>query len=147
VSQPSGDHFQISVGGAVGGNVVVGRSNQVISSPTTNVTRPNDAELAAFKAAVDAVKAQSAAVAPGDPAVAAEAVVQLDALHAAAVAPTPDLSTMQRVRTWFAEHLPTMAGAVTGLLIHPVVGALVKSAGDAVTAEFQRRFGQAESSG
>jgi hypothetical protein len=145
VSQPSGDHFQISVGGAVGGNVVVGRSNQIISSPTTNVTRPNDAELAAFKAAVDAVKAQSAAVVPGEPAVAAEAAAQLDALHAAAVAPTPDLSTMQRVRTWFVEHLPTMAGAVTGLLIHPVVGALVKSAGDAVTAEFQRRFGRAES--
>jgi hypothetical protein len=85
---------------------------------------------------LNAVKAQlpPTALAP-------EAAAQLDELHAAVTAPTPDLTTMQRVRTWFVEHLPTMAGAVTGLLVHPVVGALVKSAGDAVTAEFQRRFG------
>ncbi|HEY1488867.1 MAG TPA: hypothetical protein VGF84_22350 [Micromonosporaceae bacterium] len=138
MSQPSGDHFQISVGGAVGGNLVVGNSNQVIGSPTTNYARPTAAELAAFSEAVNAVKTQAAAHGP-------EAAAQLDALHAAVTAPTPDLSTMQRVRNWFVEHLPTMAGAVTGLLIHPVVGAVVRSAGEAVTAEFHRRFGSAES--
>jgi hypothetical protein len=137
MSQPSGDHFQISVGGAVGGNLVVGSNNQVIGSPTTHFARPSAAELAVFTQAVEALKAQ----------VPPEAAAQLDELHAAATAPTPDLSKMQRVRTWFIEHLPTMAGAVTGLLVHPVVGALVKSAGDAVTAEFQRRFGAAGAEG
>ena len=51
---------------------------------------------------------------------------------------------MVRVRTWFVAHLPSFAGAVTGLLVHPVVGALVKSAGDAVAAEFHRRIGGGE---
>lgn len=140
----SGDHFQISVGGAVGGNLVVGRENQIISSPT-NSPRPSDAELATFRAAVDELKAQLAATAPATPgSTAAEAAAKLDELHAAATAPTPDVSTMVRVRTWFMAHLPSFAGAVTGLLVHPVVGALVKSAGDAVTAEFHRRMGAAE---
>jgi hypothetical protein len=134
-----GDHYQISVGGHVGGNVVVGRDNQVIGSPTTNIGRPSEAELAAFRTAVDSVKAEvMAAVAPAQ---AAEAVAQLEEFHKAAVAPKPDLSTMQRVRTWFIDHAPTMVGTVTGLLVHPVVGALVKSAGDAVVAEFRQRFG------
>jgi hypothetical protein len=137
MSQTSGDHFQISVGGSVGGNVVAGRNNQIISSPVTNGVSP--ADLAAFKSAVEAVKAEAAKVAPETT---AEASAQLDDLHTAATAPTPDLNTFERVRNWFVTHLPTMAGAVTGLLVHPVVGALVKSAGDAVADEFRRRFGQ-----
>jgi hypothetical protein len=145
----SGDHFQISVGGGVGGHVVVGHDNQVISSPT-NAPKPSAAELASFQAAVDELKAQLAATAattsPGTAgaATATEAAAKLDELHAAATAPTPDVSAMVRVRTWFVAHLPAFAGAVTGLLVHPVVGALVKSAGDAVTAEFHRRIGGGE---
>jgi hypothetical protein len=131
-----GDHFQISVGGAVGGNVVVGRQNQVISSPTTTGVSP--ADLAAFRSAVDQVKADVAAQAPER---AEAAAAQLDELHQAATAAKPDLNTFERVRGWFVTHLPTFAGAVTGLLVHPVVGALVKSAGDAVVDEFHRRFG------
>jgi pyrimidine deaminase RibD-like protein len=138
MSQPGGDHFQISVGGAVGGNVVVGRENQIISSPT-NAPKPSAAELTAFRSAVDQVKARLATEAPAD--AATEAAAHLDELHAAATAPTPDVSTMVRVRDWFVDHLPTFIGAVTGLLVHPVVGALVKSAGDAVSAEFHRRLG------
>lgn len=139
MSQPSGDHFQVSVGGSVGGNVVVGRDNQIIGSPTTTVSA---ADLAAFRSAVDAVKAQiGSAGSLATPQLITEASAELEALHAAATAATPDLGTLQRVRNWFVAHLPTFAGAVTGLLVHPVVGAMVKSAGDAVAAEFHRRFG------
>jgi hypothetical protein len=126
MSQSSGDHFQISVGGAVGGNVVVGRNNQVVSKTTVS-----SADLAAFRAAVDALKSQVPTL---------EAAAQLETLHAAATAPTPDVSTMARVRTWFTAYLPTFVGAVTGLLVHPVVGALVKSAGDAVVEQFHREL-------
>jgi hypothetical protein len=136
MAQQQGDHFQVSVGGAVGGNVVVGRQNQIISSPTTNGVSP--ADLAAFRSAVDDVKAQVASQAPEQ---AQEASAKLEELHQAATAAKPDLNTLERVRSWFASHLPTFAGAVTGLLVHPVVGALVKSAGDAVVDEFHRRFG------
>jgi hypothetical protein len=130
MTQSASDHYQVSVGGAVGGNVVVGRDNQIVTTPGVSA-----ADLAAFAAAVAELKARVAAT--------PEAAAQLDALHAAATAPTPDLDAMQRVRSWFMMHLPTLAGAVTGLVVHPVVGALVKSAGDAVAAEFHRRFGDA----
>jgi hypothetical protein len=136
----SGDHFQISVGGSVGGHVVVGHDNQVVSSPV-GAPKPTAAELAAFRAAIDDVKTQVAGAAPET---AGEAAAKLDELHAAATAPTPDVSAMVRVRTWFVAHLPAFAGAVTGLLVHPVVGVLVKSAGDAVAAEFHRRIGSGE---
>ncbi len=140
----SGDHFQISVGGGVGGHVVVGRDNQVVSSPV-GAPRPSAAELATFQAAVDDLKAQLASTHDvAAEATKAEAAAKLDELHAAATAKTPDVSAMVRVRTWFVAHLPSFAGAVTGLLVHPVVGALVKSAGDAVAAEFHRRLGGVE---
>jgi hypothetical protein len=129
MSQPSGDHFQISVGGAVGGNVVVGRNNQVVTNST--ITTVTTADLATFRAAVDDLKAQVPT---------SEAAAQLETLHEAATAPTPDVSTMARVRTWFSAHLPTFVGAVTGLLVHPVVGALVKSAGDAIVEQFHREI-------
>jgi hypothetical protein len=140
MSQTSGDHYQVSVGGSVGGNVVVGRQNRIDASPVTNGV--SAADLAAFRSAVDAVKTEAVATAPS-PEQAAEASAQLDDLHQAATAAKPDLNTFDRVRNWFLAHLPTMAGAVTGLLVHPVVGALVKSAGDAVADEFHRRFGGA----
>jgi hypothetical protein len=128
MSQPSGDHFQISVGGSVGGNVVVGRNNQVMTN--SSITTVTTADLAQFRAAVDELKAQ----------LPTEAAAQLETLHEAATAPTPDVSTMARVRTWFSAHLPTFVGAVTGLLVHPVVGALVKSAGDAIVEQFHREI-------
>ncbi len=135
----SGDQHHVSIGGSVGGHVVVGRDNTITSSPVTTYPRPTEAELAVFKNAVNAAKTQAITSAPPEQAL--EAVEQLTEFHAAATAEKPDLSTMQRVRTWFVDHLPTMAGTVTGLLVHPVVGALVKSAGDAITAEFKERFG------
>jgi hypothetical protein len=39
--------------------------------------------------------------------------------------------------------LPELAGAVTGVIIHPIVGKLVEAAGDGLAAEFRRRFGAA----
>jgi hypothetical protein len=143
MSQPSGDHFQISVGGSVGGNVVVGSGNVVGHGNVTghhnvvgnqnSVVTAND--LAEFRAAVDSLKQRMPTP---------EAAAQLETLHAAATAPTPDVSTMAKVRGWFATHLPTFAGAVTGLLVHPVVGALVKAAGDAVVEQFKRELPGAE---
>ncbi len=138
MSTSSGDDIRVSVGGSVGGHVVAGRNNTITNSAVTTYPRPTEAELAEFKTAVDAVKRQALAASPEE---GLDAVDQLTEFHKAATAPKPDLTTMQRVRTWFVKHLPTMAGTVTGLLIHPVVGALVKSGGDAIVAEFKERFG------
>lgn len=139
MSQPTGGHYQVSVGGSVGGHVVVGRDNRVVGSTGGVVTAE---QLADFKAAVDALKERVVVDASAPPLARAEAVAQIDALHTAATAATPDVPTMEKVRNWFGQHLPTFVGAVTGLLVHPVVGALVKGAGDAVVEEFKRRFGR-----
>lgn len=53
----------------------------------------------------------------------------------------PDLSTMEYVRNWFINNAPKAAGAITGLIVHPLVGKLVELAGEALTIEFRRRFG------
>jgi len=54
----------------------------------------------------------------------------------------PDLTTMEYVKKWFVKNLPALAGSVTSLVVHPVVGKLVTAAGDAAVAEFNRRFGK-----
>jgi hypothetical protein len=47
---------------------------------------------------------------------------------------------MQSIRQWFGAHLPLLAGAVTSVIVHPVVGKLVEAAGDMVAGEFRRQF-------
>lgn len=54
----------------------------------------------------------------------------------------PDLPTMEYVKRWFGKNLPALAGAVTSLVVHPIVGKLVEAAGETVAAEFRRRFGE-----
>ena len=63
-------------------------------------------------------------------------------LEEAVTAKKPDLTTMEYVKRWFARNLPELAGAVTGVIIHPIVGKLVEAAGDGLAAEFRRRFGE-----
>ncbi|MFQ6331121.1 hypothetical protein ACLMAL_33990 [Nocardia sp. CWNU-33] len=48
---------------------------------------------------------------------------------------------MEYVRNWFARRLPELAGAITGLIGHPAVGAIVAAAGGSLAEEFARRFG------
>ena len=57
----------------------------------------------------------------------------------------PDLSTMEYVRSWFLKNLPGLAGAVTSVVVHPIVGKLVEAGGDALVSEFRRRFGDTSS--
>ena len=38
-------------------------------------------------------------------------------------------------------HLPKLAGAVTGLVVHPVVGKIVEAAGDVAASQFRKLFG------
>ena len=41
------------------------------------------------------------------------------------------------------KHLPAVAGSITALVFHPILGKLVEAGGDALAAEFRRRFGSA----
>jgi hypothetical protein len=57
-------------------------------------------------------------------------------LEEALTAEKPDLTTVQYVKRWFARNLPALAGSLTSLLVHPLVGRLVQAGGDALVAEF-----------
>jgi hypothetical protein len=42
---------------------------------------------------------------------------------------------------WFGKNLPTLAGSITGLIIHPVVGKIVEAAGELAASQFRALFG------
>jgi hypothetical protein len=52
----------------------------------------------------------------------------------------PDLGRLESARNWFIRKLPALSGAVVSLILHPLVGRLVEAAGDALAAEYRRRF-------
>jgi hypothetical protein len=128
-----GDHISGYIGGNVSGQVAIGKD---IAQTQTVLTAAETTELA--QAFAD-LRSQVAAQAPPEQRQAA--LERVDELEQAVHKEKPDLTTMEYVRKWFGDHLPGMAGAVAGLVVHPVVGKLVEAAGDAVVAEFRRRFG------
>ena len=75
-----------------------------------------------------------------DPETPDAAAEKLDELQAAVTAEKPELSTMEYVRDWFVKYAPKFAGAVTALVVNPIVGALVGAAGETLATEFKRRF-------
>jgi hypothetical protein len=143
MSEPpaGGAHVSGTVTGDVSGMVAIGAGIQQ-SLTMRAVEPPTGEELADFRLALAELRARIAEAAPS-PQVAAGAAERVAELEAAVVdaGKEPDLSTMEYVTRWFAKHLPTLAGAVAGVVIHPVVGKLVNAAGDAAVAEFKRRFG------
>ena len=134
-------HRLVVTGGHVSGQVAVG--NGITQVQTTAAPRPEvtEAELAELRQALSALKAQVAAQVPPEKRDAA--LERVEELASAITAEEPDLTTMEYVKRWFGSHLPGLAGAVTSVVVHPVVGKLVEVAGDALAAEFRRRFGGA----
>ncbi len=134
------DNGETNIRGTVsnvsGGQVAIGQTvNQTSTSITT--TAPSEADLAALMKQFDTVRAEVLA----DPDTPDEAANKLDELKDAVTAEEPELSTMEYVRDWFVKNAPKFAGAVTALVVNPIVGALVGAAGEVVASEFKRRFG------
>lgn len=69
------------------------------------------------------------------------ALKRVDELEKAIREKKPDLSTMENAKKWFGKHIPGLAGAVTAVVVNPLVGKLVEAAGGLVTADFKQRFG------
>jgi hypothetical protein len=143
----SGDDIRVSIGGSVqeGGQVGVGRDirQSYVRTHTEGAPTVTEADLAELRRAIDAVKAQIVAEVP--PEQQAAALERVDELQEAVVAEEPDLTTLQYVRNWFGKHLPKLAGSITGLIIHPVVGKLVEAAGDLAARQFREYFGDPSS--
>ena len=139
-----GDNIRVSIGGSVqeGGQVGIGRNirQSYVRTHTEGAPAVTETDLAELRRAVAAVKAQIVAEAP--PEQQAAALERVDELEEAVVAEEPDLTTMQYIRKWFGKNLPKLAGSVTGLIIHPVVGKIVEAAGDLAARQFRDLFGE-----
>lgn len=126
----------VSVGGDLSGQVAVGRQIQQQQVVSAEPVTPE--ELAALQERFRQLEQLVADSAP--PETRDAALERVGELEAAITAEEPDLSTMEYVRNWFTRNLPKLAGAVTGLVVNPIVGKLVGAAGEALAGEFRRRF-------
>lgn len=129
---------RVHIEGNVPGQVAVGSSIQQTQSIGHSRPQVSSADLELLRDQFEQLKAQiNQAVPPEQQEKAIEKVTELEE---AITDEKPDLSTMEYVRNWFGRNLPQLAGAVTGLVVHPIVGKLVEAAGDALAQEFKRRF-------
>jgi hypothetical protein len=130
-----GQSITATIGGTVtNSQVAVGNDN--VQTQTIAAAPVTDAELAELHQLFDALKAQIVAEAP--PERRAAALERVEELEQATLADEPDLTTMQYVGKWFGSNVPKLAGAVAGVVVHPIVGKLVGAAGDALVAEFRK---------
>lgn len=134
------DVIKVTITGDVSGQVAVGKD--IVQQQTADV-RPQvtEADIAAIRQMLDDLRAQVAAQAPDEKKDAA--LERVDELEEAITAEEPDLTTMEYVKKWFAKHLPQLAGAVTSVVVNPIVGKVVEAAGEVAANEFRRRFGSA----
>ena len=108
----------------------------------TNIAAPPTAEeLQTLTDAFAALRTEVEQQAPPD--VREEAIRQADVLKDATLGPKPDVSLMAQARTWFLKHAPGLLGAVTTVIVNPIVGKVVQTAGDAVAAEYRKHFPEA----
>ena len=129
-----------NITGDVSGQVAVGTDIEQRQSLGGSASEVSEAELAELRQLLKALQTRVAAEAPVEKREAAlERVAELEE---AVTTPEPDLTTMEYVKQWFARHLPSLAGAVTSVVVNPIVGKLVGAAGDAAVSEFRRRFGE-----
>jgi hypothetical protein len=137
--EKSGDVIRAIISGDVSGQVAVGKG--ITQTQTVGAARPEvtEAELAELRQALANLKAWVEAEAPPEKKEAA--LERVEELEEAVTAEEPDLTTMEYVKRWFVKNLPGLAGTVTSVVVHPIVGKLVEAAGDALAAEFRRRFG------
>ncbi|MET9258914.1 hypothetical protein [Amycolatopsis sp. NPDC004079] len=132
MTEPGQDRITFHVGHDLSGQVVLGNNN-ITTGGDHRAAAPADL------GAVTALLTEIRAALPAD--LAEPGGAQLDDLEEAITAETPDLSTMERVRDWFSQHVPVLAAAIGRTVLHPVVVRLVGAAGDTLAADFHRRFG------
>jgi hypothetical protein len=135
--EPTEQRISATISNVSGGQVAVGGSVSQTQSNVTAAAVPEE-DLAALRAQFAALRSEVLA----DPDTPDSAAEKLDELQEAVTGEAPSLSTMEYVRDWFVKHAPKFAGAVTALVVNPVVGAIVGAGGELLAAEFKRRFGE-----
>jgi hypothetical protein len=135
-SDVRGDRIEAHIGNNVS-HVNVGKNihqttTQHASHEITSIDIANIREL--FVQLTDAIEVD----APPDKREAAKERIQ--ELEKELVSQKPDITTMEYVKKWFETNIPTLAGAVISVIVHPLVGKVVEASGDIVVAEFRRRL-------
>ena len=131
--------IHVTVGGDVSGQLAAGENITQLSTKTTGeVTKAELEELNQLLATL-----RSKVEVEAHPDKKEAALERVGELEQAITEKKPDISTMEYVRNWFVKNLPGLAGTVTSVVVHPIVGKLVEAGGDALVEEFQRRFGGA----
>ena len=137
--RPQPPSIDARISGSVSGQVAIGENitqTQHVQASSAPIT---EADLQTLRSLIADLKAQVASTAPADKQ--ATALEKVSELEEAITVKEPDISTMEYVRNWFVKNIPQLAGAVTGLVVNPIVGKLVEAAGETVAHEFKRRFG------
>jgi hypothetical protein len=104
----------------------------------TNI-RISEADRAEVHERIATLREAVRAVAPPDQR--EQAAKLVDELEDAIVAEPPKVSRMAFIRDWFSAHVPKLAGAVSELILSPLVRRIVAAAGDLAAAEFRNAFG------
>jgi hypothetical protein len=126
---------RVEIGGDQSGQIAVGND---IAQQTIRGLPPTDEEIAKLREQFRDLLRRVTEEAP--PEMREEAQAKVIELESAVIADEPDLTTMEYLRNWFLKRLPSIVGAVTGVIVNPIVGKLVGAAGDGLVAEFRRRF-------
>jgi hypothetical protein len=71
-----------------------------------------------------------------------EALLEVSTLKEAIQQEEPDLGKMESVLNWFKRNIPKLAGAVTSVILHPIVGQVVEAAGEIAAEQFRALFGK-----
>ena len=131
----------IHIKGDVSGQVAIGRSIKQTQSITNTTSHVRQEDIATLRLLFKDVKSQIGEKVPTEQR--EKALEKVTELEGAITSEKPDLTTMEYVKNWFGKNFPQLAGAVTGLIVHPIVGKLVEAAGETLAHEFKRRFERA----
>lgn len=137
--KPEPGSINVNVSGTSEGAIAAGSDIQQTVSRVTIVGRPSEQELAMLGDEFARLRATIQQTAP--PELKDRALERIDDLEGAASVGEPNVSVMAATRDWFVKHLPGVVGAVTGVIVNPIVGKIVQSAGDALSREYQEKFG------
>ena len=130
---------EININGDISGQVAIGNQNTQIQSNQRIDVQITQADLEQLHGLVEDLKQQI--ITSASPELKDKALERASELEGAITAPKPDLTTMEYVRDWFSRNLPQLAGSVTALVVHPLVGKIVEVSGEVIAHEFKRRFG------
>lgn len=139
------NRISASFEGPISGQIIIGDHNYQVGGRFFTPSAPvSEADRSGLRQEFSKIKGliEAQGLEPGAKQAALE---RLNELERAVLEGTPEMKTLSRmeyVRDWFIEQLPGIASMVSGLVVHPIVGRLVEASGEALAAEFKRRFGK-----